>query len=115
MYAHLLKVLSETFGVTCTSVSAVMMPTIPSGAIKIMLQVETKDLRVRFFGTNSGTYAATNGVGGGLHLPLNTINTPFYIFEGWDLINSMCIKGDDGDAKINVIYLGYEAESFNTH
>lgn len=115
MYAHVLKVLSETFGVTCASNSATMLPTIPSGTIKILMQVETKDVRLRFYGTSGGTFGATNGVGGGLHLFANTINTPWYEFEGWDFINSMSVKGDDGDAKINVIFLGYEAESFNTH
>lgn len=110
---EMLKVVAQTFGVSCLSTTAIVLPGLPTSAVRIMLLVETKDVRARFNSTLTGTTAATNGVGGGLYLPKNTIQHPWFTFEGWDLLNSMCLKGDDGDAVISVIYLGYEKETMS--
>ncbi len=101
-----LKPISETYGVTCNSISVITLPGLPADAIVAFVQVETRGVRARFNATSSLTFVVTAGAGGGLALFVNTINTPWYEFFGWDMLNRMRLTGDGGDGVINVIYLG---------
>jgi hypothetical protein len=101
-----LKPISETYGVSCSSASVISLPGIPPDALVAMVQVESHQVRARFNATSSSTYVVTQGTGGGLALFVNTINTPWYEFLSWDMLNRMRLIGDGGDGILNVIYLG---------
>lgn len=95
------KPIAATFGVTCGS-TIIALPDLPSAAEIAWIQIEEKAVRARFDATST----VTSGTGGGLGMPINDINTPWYEFRGWDVLNRMRLVGDGGDAVINVVYLG---------
>lgn len=101
------KPLGETYKKTISNTIATL-PTIPDGATRVIIQVETQDVRVKFNATSSTTYCATSGVGGGLLLPVNTVACPFYVFDGRDLMERMRLyrSSTGADGYINVIFQG---------
>jgi hypothetical protein len=97
------EVYGTTFGTTITS-----LPSLPSNAIAAMLQVEGQAIRIKFNATDSVTTGVTAGVGGGLLLPVNDINNPWHLIEGWDMMNRARMVSNTSTATINAIYLGPE-------
>ena len=101
-----LKMLGETYGLTCGQ-TIISLPTVPTEAKCVYIQVEGQAVRAMFNSTDSVTYGVTKGAGGGALLPANDINNPFYIFHTYDTLNAMRLQSNtDSDATINVIYFG---------
>ncbi|HCV42636.1 MAG TPA: hypothetical protein DGH68_04060 [Bacteroidetes bacterium] len=83
------------------------MPTIPDGALRCKIQVESQDVRVKFNATTSSTYGATAGVGGGFILFVNTIANPYHVIEGVDAMNAARFyRSGSTDSYISVIFEG---------
>jgi hypothetical protein len=102
----IMKPLGETYYITVSNTTT-SLPTIPAGAVRCIIQVETQDIRVKFNATNSVTYCATSGAGGGILFPVNTVANPFYVIEGWDRMNRMRMYRNTGsDAFVNVVFEG---------
>jgi hypothetical protein len=102
----IMKPLGETYYITITNTIS-SLPTIPDGAVRCLLQVETQNVRVKFNATNSVTYCATLGAGGGICLFTNTVATPFYVIEGRDNMDRARFQRDGGsDGFINVVFQG---------
>jgi hypothetical protein len=96
------KVLSATYGMT-VGTTITSFPSIPTNAQRVLFQVETNDIRMRFDSTNT----VTTGVGGGVIFHVNTIATPIHIIEGYDMINAarMVMNGSTV-SKVNIVYQG---------
>lgn len=107
MQSHLiLKPLGETYKMTVSN-TVKSLPNIPNAAIRCKIQVESQDIRAKFNATDSTTYSATSGVGGGFVLFVNTVACPWYIIEGWDNMNRMRLFRSTGsDAYVNIVYEG---------
>lgn len=110
MQSHLVfKPLGETYKLTISN-TVTSLPTIPGGALRCRIQVESQDIRAKFNETNSITYGVTAGIGGGFLLPVNTVSHPYYLIEGIDNMNRMRMyRGGSTDSYVNVIFEG-EAE-----
>ena len=94
------KPLGQTFGFTVgTTVTA--LPSIPSSAIRAVIQVETQPIRMTFDGL---TTSVTVGVG----FYVGTISTLNSItVEGWDNLNRTYMRCNGSTASlINVLYEG---------
>lgn len=103
---NVLKPVGETYKITVTNTIS-SLPTIPDGAKRCLIQVESQDIRIKFNATNSITYCATSGVGGGLVLPVNTVANPFYVIDGRDAMNNLrAYRSGSTDSFINVIFMG---------
>jgi hypothetical protein len=103
------KVLSSTYGVT-VGTTITSFPSVPTNAMRVLFQVETNDIRMRFDSTNTVTY----GVGGGIVYPVNTVANPVYIIEGYDKICAarMRASASASTSKVNIFYEG-EGQSAN--
>jgi hypothetical protein len=115
MQQHLVfKPLGETYrttiGVTITS-----LPTIPDGALRCKLQVETQDIRARFNANSGSTYGVTSIVGGGFIFFVNTVANPYYLIEGIDEMSRMrMVQAGSTAGTINVMFEGeQEITSYN--
>ena len=96
------KLISETYGYT-VGVTITALPSVPTNALRALIQVETNDIRMRFDSTNT----VTTGVGGGMILHVNTIENPFHIIEGNDLMVAARARCNGTTvSKINVLYQG---------
>jgi hypothetical protein len=101
-----LKTLGETYKLTVSN-TVTSLPTIPDGTTRVLIQVESQDIRVKFNATGSTTYCVTAGVGGGILLPVSTAGNPYYIFDGRDLLGNMRMyRGGSTDSYVNVVFLG---------
>ena len=77
-----------------TSAGAVLVPTVPAGACRIMIVAETKAIRIRDDGTNpSGTV--------GFIIPANTI---YYYTSSKPGALRIIEDGGTSTAKINLLY-----------
>jgi hypothetical protein len=95
-----LKPLGQTFGVAVNGTVAAL-PSIPAGAIRATIQVETQPIRATFDGL---TTSVTVGVG----YYMGTISTvACHVIEGWDNINRMRVRQNGSTASsINILYEG---------
>jgi len=111
MQKHLLfRPLGETYKLTISN-TATPLPTIPAGALKCHIQVETAEIRAKFNATDSVTYSVTAGVGGGFLLPINTVANPYYTIAGMDNMSRLRLFRNTGtDAFVNVLFLGETPE-----
>ncbi|HCV42220.1 MAG TPA: hypothetical protein DGH68_01960, partial [Bacteroidetes bacterium] len=108
------KPIDEVYKKTITN-TITTLPTIPEGAMRCKIQVESADVRVKFNATTSTTYCATPTIGGGLILFQNTIANPYHLIEGVDAMVSMRLcRASASDAYINVIFEG-EVPSVPVH
>lgn len=99
MQLHIVqKVLGETYGVTISN-TITALPTVPTNAIRAVIQVETAAVRVQFNKTSS----VTGGVGGGYKVNIGAD----IVVDDRDSLNYMRLYRDaTTDAYINVIYFG---------
>jgi hypothetical protein len=100
------KPLGETYKLTISN-TVVSLPTIPDGAVRCKIQVESQDVRCKFNATNSVTYSATSGIGGGFILFVNTVACPWYFIEGRDNMSRMrMFRSGSTDSYVNVLFEG---------
>jgi hypothetical protein len=100
------KPLGETYKTTISN-AVTSLPTIPDGAVRCKIQVESQDVRCKFNATDSTTYGVTAGVGGGFILFVSTVANPYYLIESYDMMNRMrMFRSGATDGYINVIYEG---------
>lgn len=106
MQDYVFKPLGETYKLTVSN-SVKTLPTIPDGAVRCKIQVESQDVRAKFNATSSTTYGATAGVGGGFILFVNTVANPWYVIEGRDNMERMRMyRSGSTDSYVNVMYEG---------
>jgi len=106
MHNYVFKPLGETYKLTVSN-AVKTLPTIPDGAVRCKIQVESQDVRAKFNKTDSTTYGATSGVGGGFVLFVNTVANPWYVIEGRDNMERMRLyRSTASDAYVNVLYEG---------
>jgi hypothetical protein len=102
----IMKPLGETYYITITNTISTL-PTIPDGAERCLVQVETQNVRIKFNATTSVTYCATAGAGGGICLFVNTVATPYYVIEGKDnMSRARFYRDGSSDGFINVVFQG---------
>lgn len=101
-----MKPIGETYKQTISNTIS-SLPTIPDGALRVKIQVESQDIRIKFNATNSVTYCATAGVGGGFVLPVNTVANPWYVIEGIDEMSRLRMyRSGSTDSYINILFEG---------
>lgn len=95
-----LKPLGFTFGMA-VGTTVVSLPSIPTGAIRAKIQVETQPIRACFDGNTTSVTAGT-----GYYMDLVT-NQVEYVIEGYDNLARMNMRCNGSTAgTINVLYEG---------